>query len=96
MQQQILIARPTKPQHNHNSNEHKHDCQHKEPMIWRPRLYKEKQEFALIIEQINDILAEIKELRNDLKTSQQIIIHGTNIKIQTANDSKTQILTNGK
>ena len=93
MQQKIVTARPPKKENHH---EHKNDCQHKDPMIWRPRLYKEKQEFAIIIEQINDLLAEIKEIKNDLKTSQQIFVQGPTIKIQTADDCKTQNLINGK
>merc|ERR1719242_703481 len=100
MQQKIVSARPPK-KHNHEKKEehhhqHKNDCQLKDPMIWRPRLYKEKQEYAELIEAINDLLAEIKEIKNDLKTSHQITVNGTIIKIQTANDCKTQNFINGK
>ena len=92
MQQKILIARPNKHeqkcQHNHH-DAHNH-------IIWRPRLYQEKQKYAEIIEQINDLLAEIKELKNDLKTSQQIVINGMTIQIQTNDDCKTKDLTTSK
>merc|ERR1712129_74684 len=99
MQQQIVTARPPK-NHSHNDknghDEYKHhDCEHKSPMIWRPRMYKEKQQMAIIIEAINDLLEELRELKNDLKMTQQISIHGSSIQMKTANDCKTRIVMNG-
>eukprot|EP00486_Rosalina_sp_Unknown_P016440 CAMPEP_0201590928 /NCGR_PEP_ID=MMETSP0190_2-20130828/183470_1 /ASSEMBLY_ACC=CAM_ASM_000263 /TAXON_ID=37353 /ORGANISM="Rosalina sp." /LENGTH=136 /DNA_ID=CAMNT_0048048095 /DNA_START=185 /DNA_END=595 /DNA_ORIENTATION=+ len=95
MQQKILKARPDKHEckHQHQSgHEHNHGkSKDKSDLImWRPRLYEEKQKMAENIEQINDLLAEIKELKNDLKSTQQIIINGTNIVIQTNDDCKTK------
>eukprot|EP00483_Globobulimina_turgida_P009952 UN09971 len=94
IQQKILLARPITSK-NTNANEHKHrHCSghgHNEKnLIWRPRLYKEKQQHAEIIEQINDLLSEIKEIKNSLKSAQHIIIHGTTTQIQTDDDCKTQ------
>ena len=85
MQQKILNARPDKHEHGHSDGGNDSKL-----IMWRPRLYDEKQKMAECIEQINDLLAEIKELKNDLKSPQQIIINGTTITIQTNDDCKTR------
>eukprot|EP01083_Nonionella_stella_P045965 123128_1 len=92
MQQKIIAARPdTAHNHQHSCN-HEHKQKDNNVLIWRPRLYKEKQQHSDNIEQINDLLAEIKELKDSLSTSQQIIIKGTKIQIQTSDDCKTKEL----
>ena len=97
MQQKILLARPDKHEckheHNNTSGHNKHE-NNSNLQLWRPRLYKEKQQFAECIENINDLLAEIKELKNDLRGAQQIIINGTTIQIQTSDDCKTKEIKN--
>ena len=93
MQQKILSARPDKHECKHQ-HKYEHGYDHGDNdstlVMWRPRLYEEKQKMAECIEQINDLLAEIKELKNDLKSPQQISINGTTITIQTNDDCKTK------
>ena len=92
MQQKILAARPPDDAHSgHQCNGHHHGQHGKngDNVIWRPRLYEEKQQNALVIEQINELLAEIKEVRDSLIMSQHIVVQGTSIKIQTDTDCKT-------
>ena len=98
MHQKILKARPDKheckhqDQHGlgHGHHQGTNDKNKSDLIMWRPRLYEEKQKMAENIEQINDLLAEIKEVKNSLKSTQQIIIKGTTIQIQTNDDCKTK------
>ena len=94
MQQQILAARPDE----HKCSGHGHGHGHgNDEFIWRPRLYQEKQQHASLIEQINDVLAEIKEVRDTLTMRQKIVIKGTSIQIQTRDDfMTTQVNTTQK
>lgn len=90
MQQKILAARPDELGHSHHQCSGGHGHGHNvDNVIWRPRLYKEKQQHAEVIEEINDLLAEIKEVRDSLKMTQQIIVQGTSVQIQTSDDCKT-------
>ena len=94
MQQKILAARPDDDGHSeHHCSGHGHN---ENKIIWRPRLYKEKQQHAAVIEEINDLLAEIKEVRDSLKMTQQIVIQGTSVQIKTSDDCKTHDIKHTK
>ena len=67
MQTVIFAARPDE-----------HDMK-KRNGIWRPRLDKEKQQLASIIEDINDLLAEVLEHKRSLTMAHKIHVKGNRI-----------------